>query len=48
MTLSGLNPGTTYTVVIYSLNGVSDTSGLRRMSDITVSTEAAGMSVYMI
>jgi len=40
--LSGLTPGAEYRIVVYSVNGVSDVSGVTQSSDVIVRTEQPG------
>jgi len=43
--LSGLIPATEYRIIVYSVNGVSDVSGVSQSADVIVRTEAPGASL---
>jgi len=42
VSVSGLVAGTEYRIVVYSVNGVSDVSGVMQSSDVIITTEPPG------
>jgi len=42
VTVSGLVAGAQYRIVVYSVNGVSDVSGVTQSSDVIITTESTG------
>ena len=44
VSLSGLSPSAEYRVIVYSVNGVSDVSGVTHSSDVIIRTEPPGKS----
>jgi len=43
--VSGLSPGSRYRIVVYSVNGVSDVSGVTQSADVVVTTQPPGESL---